>query len=58
MTCFPTVTKIKADRPFYYQIVEEHTKAVLFAGVVRDPNAYGGAEIGRAGVPNEDEYSE
>lgn len=33
----PSVTEIRANRPFYYQIVEHETNTVLFAGVVRNP---------------------
>ena len=40
ITCAPTVTEIKVDRPFYYQIVEDKTNTILLAGVVRDPNAW------------------
>ena len=37
-TCFPSITVVKADRPFYFQIVDEKMGVVLFAGKVRKPD--------------------
>ena len=39
VTCAPNVTKIRVDRPFYFQIVENETNVVVLAGNVWDPNA-------------------
>ena len=39
MTCSSTIRTVVADRPFSFQIVDEQTGIVLFAGAVRDPNA-------------------
>lgn len=62
VSCKPRVTEIKADQPFYYQIVEDDTGAVLFAGVVRVPSAPGDVEASGAskenlnGMSGEDDY--
>ena len=33
----PSITDLRADRPFYFQIVAEKEDVVLFAGTVRSP---------------------
>ena len=35
--CSNSITVVKADRTFYFQIVDEKTKVVLFAGTVCKP---------------------
>ena len=35
--CSPSITEMKVDRPFYYQIVDHKTDVVLFAGTVTNP---------------------
>ena len=37
--CGGRTIEMTADRPFYYQIVDEVKNLILFAGVVRDPSA-------------------
>ena len=39
VVCSPSVTKVTADRPFYFQIVDEKMDVVLLAGTVRNPSA-------------------
>ena len=57
LTCVPSITILKADRPFYFQIVDETLGVLLFAGAVRRPDAAAKEDAVREYAEYEDEYA-
>ena len=39
LSCEGQSIEMKADRPFYYQIVDEDRNLIIFTGLVVDPSA-------------------
>ena len=54
LTCAPSVTIVNADRPFYFQIVDEKQKLALFAGTVRHPDPVAKDDLAPANANNTD----
>ena len=38
-TCEGQTLEMTADRPFYFQVIEEERNLIMFTGVVFDPSA-------------------
>ena len=56
VTCVPSITILKADRPFYFQIVDEKMGVVLFAAAVHQPDAAAKENVVGEYTEYEDEY--